>query len=443
MSVKTKDAQSAPDNDLLYLIRLGWAVAEVRGLVDRVVLSPDDERKATPTNGPDELAKTGPLATDNVQSAADQLGWASKNLNSLVGRVREKSAGIHAGNELPDLPDKIKQVSDRLSGAVELEGQVPKWRHLFVNDLIPWDQQVRVRLSSWGRRERSAYLFGRELAETYWCLDYEAQKDSLDSWSVLFHKERMARLKTELGQLGAAVDARRAGCLRASLDQWQAFVANGDHRGKKDAAECLDRQAQMWKSLLEADTDLDGLRAPKTFLHGVGAGLSVVRVMWAQLIVLTGFTVLLAYGAWLLTQKQHDGFLSAIVAAVGAIGVTGSALTTKAKAEAVHLIDKINAARRQRLGRRGHDDRAAERTRRAPAARVPALLFRVPGSAVGYRVSTTVSAVSSDRRSELTLAGTAALAAPPTQPASPANGSSTPPGSVPPALPAGNESGAG
>jgi hypothetical protein len=442
MSVKTKDTQPAPDNDLLNLIRLGWAVAEVRGLVDRVVLSPDDERKATPTSGPDKQEKRGPLATDNVQSAADQLGWASKNLNSVAGRIRVKSAEIHKGNELPELPEEIEGVSSQLKAAIKYKGEVPEWRHNFVDKLIPWDEQVRDKLSSWGRRERSAYLFGRELAETYWCLDYEAEKDAPDSWSVLFHKDRVTRLKTELGQLGAAVDARRAGCLRASLDQWQAFVAHGDHHGKKDAAECLDRQAQMWQSLLEADTDLDGLRAPKTFFHGVGAGLSVVRVMWAQLIVLTGFTVLLAYGAWLLTQKQHDGFLSAIVAAVGAIGVTGSALTTKAKAEAVHLITNINAA--------VDSDLDAVATTIVPPSvrgRLRRLGYRLSYSGSRAQLSATVfltvSAVSSDRRSELTLAGTAASAASPTQSASSANGSSTPSGSIPPAPPAGNESGAG
>lgn len=66
--------------------------------------------------------------------------------------------------------------------------------------------------------------------------------------------------------------------------------------------------------------------------------------MRAQLVVLTGFTVLLAWGAWMLSHQQEHGFLGAIAAAVGAIGVTGSALTARSKAEAIHLIEKINAA---------------------------------------------------------------------------------------------------
>ena len=44
----------------------------------------------------------------------------------------------------------------------EVRGDVSIWRQGFVNALIQWDQQVRDSLSLWGRRERSAYLFGRE-----------------------------------------------------------------------------------------------------------------------------------------------------------------------------------------------------------------------------------------------------------------------------------------
>ena len=184
------------------------------------------------------------------------------------------------------------------------------------------------------------------MAETYWCLDDQAPDNAPDSWEALLSDDRVTRLRIELRQLGAAVDVRRARCLQASLGTWRDFVDAGDHRkGKeREAFDCLDRQVQMWQSLLDADTDLDGLRPPTSVLRGVAAGLSVVRVMWVQLIVLTGFTVLLAWGAWLLTHKQQYGFLSAIVAAVGAIGVTGSALATKAKAEAIHLIENINAA---------------------------------------------------------------------------------------------------
>ena len=216
---------------------------------------------------------------------------------------------------------------------------------LFVDELINWDQQVRNKLSSWGRRERSAYLFGRELAETYWCLNKEAEDSAPGSWSMLLSKDRVERLRAELSQLGAAVDVRRARCLQASLGKWRDFVAAGGHRGKADdAVDSLDRQVQVWQSLLDADTDLDGLRSPTSFLRGVRAGLSVIRAMWVQIVLVTGFTALLAWGAWLLSHEQEHGFLSAIVAAVGAIGVTGAALATKAKAQAIQLIENINAA---------------------------------------------------------------------------------------------------
>lgn len=355
------------------LIRLGWAAAEVRGLVDRIALDPSDQGQPTATGGPDSTGK-GPLATDDVLSAADRLEWASKALDSLLSRIREERPQRQAANALDELPPAIKNVSANLKTTKQNRGQESLWRQNFVTSLVQWDQQVRIKLSSWGRRERSAYLFGRELAETYWCLDDHASSDAPDSWSKLFSRDRVERLRVELGQLGAAVDARRARCLLASLDQWRDFVAAGGHLKERNASGYLDRQVQVWQSLLDADTDLNGLRPPTSFLRGVGAGLSVVQAMWAQLAVLTGFSILLAWGAWLLSHKQQHGFLSAIVAAVGAIGVTGSALATKAKAEAIHLIDNINAAIDSNL-----DAAATTVVPPSPSARLLSRLY-LPGS---------------------------------------------------------------
>jgi hypothetical protein len=164
------DAQTAQEaQDLRVLIRLGWEVAEVRGLVDRIALEPSGQPQSTAMGGPDE-ARKGPLATDDLRSAADRLGWASENLDYIVSRIREKPNRTEA-NELPTLPQQIKDVSDELRITINNKGQVSEWRRHFVDQLIQWDEQVRNRLPSWGRRERSAYLFGRELAETYWCLD--------------------------------------------------------------------------------------------------------------------------------------------------------------------------------------------------------------------------------------------------------------------------------
>ena len=176
-------------------------------------------------------------------------------------------------------------------------------------------------------------------------MNAKADDDAPDSWAQLLSDDRVKRLRAELSQLGAAVDVRRARCLQASLVRWTRVVkANGYRKSPSEASDHLDRQAQVWRTLLDADTDLDGLRQPTSFLRGVVAGLSVVQVMRAQLVVLTGFTALLAWGAWMLSHQQQHGFLGAIATAVGAIGVTGSVLTAKAKAEAIHLIEKINAA---------------------------------------------------------------------------------------------------
>ena len=82
-----------PAQELRDLIRLGWAVAEVRGLVDRIALEPSDQSESAATSGPNEAEKRGPLASDDVRSAADRLGWASKNLNSLESDIREESSG--------------------------------------------------------------------------------------------------------------------------------------------------------------------------------------------------------------------------------------------------------------------------------------------------------------------------------------------------------------
>ena len=432
----TMDAGTA--QELRDLIRLGWAVAEVRGLVDRIALGPSDQGKSTATVGPDEAEKRGPLATDDVRSAADRLGWASNNLASLVSRIRENptqtqkdKTQTQKDNELPELPSEIKDVSGNLKTTIGVNGQLSKWRQTFVNGLIQWDQQVRNKLSSWERRERSAYLFGRELAETYWCLNVQAKADEPDSWSTLLSKDRVRRLNVELRQLGAAVDVRRARCLQASLGKWRDFVAAGGQRKRRNAFDCLDRQVQVWQSLLEADTDLDGLRPPTSFLRGVNAGLSVVRAMWVQIVVLTGFTVLLVWGAWLLSHMQQHGFLSAIVTAVGAIGVTGSALATKAKAEAIHLIENINAAIDSDL-----DAAATTVVPESPRARLRDRLS-VAGSRtpeLSVIVYPALPAVSGNKLSETPQTGGTGQADATTEQASSVGDSSTPSESVSPTV---------
>jgi hypothetical protein len=301
------------DANLAAAVALGWRVAELYSLVD-------DGHDCSP----DTL-----LPAHSGLARADQL---ELQLRAAAGDA--KRAGV---TSKPASLAALVDVARESAGDDDL-GEV------FREQLRACHVEINKDLWSISEALGKAYELGNGLSDTYGlvCRAYrDTQADRVEVWKRVFDEGRVERLKKLLDDLQSRLDATAVTVVREQLDTWRAEVLKRleakDVPTLADVRMGLRRQTVIWRQLVAGD------KLPEAYLgdeerarvRDTLRALAWKRYrLWLPPLVL-GLTVLIFLlpkaAEWYQESVVQSGFASAVVAAIGALGITRASLVLTAR----------------------------------------------------------------------------------------------------------------
>lgn len=328
------------------LIRLGWAVAELRGRA--WFQESDPGRMSAPM--PRRADRSLPLGDE--RSAEEQL-IESVRLTPVLADDAELSfdgvgTAILDGQKHPavqpcSMADRVAQ----LAAALPADKHEPAWAatwSAFTEAIYEWDARIQDTLAGGIYGESAAYQLGRGLAECTWALD-PSSGNEVSSWAFLLSGERCITLSGLVQRLaGVLEDPLIVRAIQGSLRTWSQ-VATDEQWRAGGAPIMLRKQALLWRDLLLGGVKPQSLVKPLSIANTVKTIRPLVRSVWLQLSGAFASVAMLSVGAWLLS-KGHGvpGPLGQLVAGLGAFGLSGSALSARAKTATNQLPGKVREA---------------------------------------------------------------------------------------------------
>ena len=317
-------------------LRLGWAVAEVRGR--NWPQGPRPTSTALPARPGDVL----PLRSQRAgPDARRQSAMALVSLASQLGMVRaaEFEAGLTAA--LPPFdPDGEAALVD---GGEPADGE--GWRHT-AEFFLRWDARFQDELSQRGEHLANGYLLGRGLAESYWGLGpdrvwtVEGEQTAV-SLGFLFGPDRREELTRMLGRLGQE-DAHSvtAAAISGSLEAWGAVAENPTWATAPDLRVQLYEQVRRWYQLLVLGQDPTTLIRPYAKLTSLRTIGRAVRLFWPQA-VLAVLALGLITAFFAVAGDTASSWLSPLLAmgGFGAFAVAG--ILARGQSAAQRLVTRI------------------------------------------------------------------------------------------------------
>jgi hypothetical protein len=326
------------------LMRLGWAIAELRG------------RLGFGSRDPGRLIQAEPVRTDHAlplgeERTPDEL---LTEVKGVVAALATRTALTFKGDDMKDAEGNLP-TKGSCTGAqrvIELADAVPEdlgaatrtatW-DAFTEALYQWDASIQNQLASATFGESSAYQLGRGLAESSWMLDPATDPNSISGWEHLFSAERCVALTRLLERLDPALPNLSVQATKGSLAAWRNLARDPAWRSLPLSPAYLRQQILIWRDLLVVGTDPQSLDKP-SMLQRISTIVPVLKALWLQLVLIVCFTVALALGAWLLTKYGHSGPSGEIVSGIGILGITTTSLSAKAKATGNSLVARLNTA---------------------------------------------------------------------------------------------------
>jgi len=329
----------------LQLIRVGWLVAELRGRTRA-----DDETDRALVTPPSKESNALPLVPE--RSPQERLHCTQQSLLNLghASGLAMSSCGMADIEKDPADP-----ADDGWARVVELSASVPRdaseagWKRRwngFADALFLLDARVQDALSSTAYGELSAYLLGRALSETSWALDPMASAGAFASWEHLLGEERCLTVSGMVERLTCHVVPSDIGqAIRGSLAAWHREVLTGVVRGDDSSARRLREQSELWRDLLLSGASPGEIVPPKATLMHMSSIRPVIRMLFPQLVIAFVSAVLLGLAAWLFSSNQASGGpTGAVIGVFSVLGLTGAAISAKAKSDVNDTLNKLQAA---------------------------------------------------------------------------------------------------
>ncbi len=280
---------AAGNATVLDALRLGWAVAEVRGRH-----WPQGPRPhATPLPLRPDLVL--PLRSQRVGSASRQEAVAS--LVHLVDRMGLDPDAIFEA----ELRAALAPWPGEAGGTGGKGGDDDPWRPAGTF-FLRWDAWFQDELSRRAESLANGYLLGRGLAECYWGLGPEDQWQldgaaSAVSLPFLLGDDRRHELSRMLGRLEPGVAHEMTPpAVAGSLEAWGTVAA--DPRWARDPAmrDNLYEQARRWYQLLVLGQDPTTLVRPYARLRHPANVVRAARIFWPQIVLaLVSIALVTAY----------------------------------------------------------------------------------------------------------------------------------------------------
>ena len=277
---------AAKDATVVDALRLGWAVAEVRGRH-----WPHGPRpRATPLPLRPDLVL--PLRSQRVGSASRQEAVAS--LVTLVGRLDlDRDATFEAALQAALAPwsgpwRPAASSPGRRSTADGAPADDAAWRPAGTF-FLHWDAWFQDELSGRAESLANGYLLGRGLAECFWGLGPEDQwqldgATSAVSLPFLLGDDRRRELSRMLGRLEPGVTHEMTPpAVAGSLEAWGVVAA--DPRWSRDPGlrVALYEQVRRWYQLLILGQDPTTLIRPYARLLNPTGIARAARIFWPQI----------------------------------------------------------------------------------------------------------------------------------------------------------------
>ena len=327
-------------DDVLAALKLGWAVAEIRG---RYRLdAPDPSRDAMPPTSGTAL----PLRSE--RSAEDQRREAKKLLTGVLATLTQQLKTLDTDPDNASKPFSTviaseAAVLDAIPDKTSSDAQTA-WDN-FGRLLHRFDAHVQDALMAVSDQQACGYLLGRGLAETYWALDPSpklmppaGQKPTdARSWAFLLGEPRCKELTRLLGRLLAYFNSYTTPAISGSLVVWQKVVTTPGWWEQTTARDELYQQMRRWYGLLLVGQDPTTLVKPFALLRNLRTTWNAIRLFLPQL--LFGALSIAALFGLVAAAGTPLGKTFGVV--VGAVGVSLTSLVAKAKSSAQALTTRI------------------------------------------------------------------------------------------------------
>jgi hypothetical protein len=306
-------------------LRLGWAVAEVRGRA-----WPDGPRPsaAVPLLDPPEV-----LPLRSQRRPADARREALRGLvaaATLLGVGRDGALARELRTALP-----VEEPGDTASGAVDPTSvDDPPWSATAAF-FLTWDAWFQDELAQRDESLANAYLLGRGLAECYWGLGSEATwvrngTPSAVSPAFLLGADRRLELSRMLGRLDPHITHETSpAAISGSLEAWGAVAEDEHWLSAPDLRATLYEQVRRWYQLVILGQDPTTLIRPYAKLTGLRGIGRAARLFRPQLVLFgTAFALVTAFFAasggtaptWVTSLLATSGFGVFVAAGVLARG---------------------------------------------------------------------------------------------------------------------------
>lgn len=317
-------------------LRLGWAVAEVRGRNWRHGPRP----KATPL--PPAPGDVLPLRSQRTGSASRR-----ESVRALVSLTRQ--IGLEEGQEfeiglseaLPpfNAAGEASLVGDDSVDAGSAWGRTAEF-------FLDWDGRIQDHLTQRDEHLANAYLLGRGMGECYWGLGPEHAWTSdgevtAVSIAFLLGQDRRRELTRMLGRLGPdTIHPLSAAGISGSLEAWGEVAADDRWSRVPEMRGLLYEQVRQWYQLLILGQDPTTLIRPYARLSNTRYLLRAARTFWPQALFAVIALVLVA-AFFAVADLNGTTWLSPVLAtgSFGAFAVAG--LLARGQSAAQRLVTRM------------------------------------------------------------------------------------------------------
>lgn len=328
-------ARTAPADadDVLLGLRLGWAMAEVRGRLH---------------NGSSEPA---PKRPDRALPLADERGWTEETIESreVLAHLAEGlkvDLELHGGGgERPT--QAVRRLAVELDDA-RADHDDARIRVTWSNTaelFYKWDARIQDTLAARSFTVASAYQLGRGLAEIYWMLDPDVL-DSTNPRSALcllggVRQQAFARL---LPRLTAYFPESASAAVAASVLAWADAAKSGLVKKEPSVVDALHEQLRVWHDLLLVGQPPEARVPAKDLVTRARRVGPVLRAFVPEVGI--GLLSLITAGAAaaLFALGKGNAAVAPVLSVFSVFGITGAGALAKAKGEAHALFDRLGTA---------------------------------------------------------------------------------------------------
>src|SRR3954470_19523496 len=317
---------------VLTALRLGWAVAELRGrLWPR---GPRTRSTPLPLHPKDVL----PLRSQRLGSASRQEAVAS--LLSLAKALETDDAGTLA-LEIADVLEALDAAEGSRADAV--------WSEV-ATFFLRWDAHIQDELTGRSEALANGYLLGRGLAECFWGLGPETEwvmdgKVSAVAPAFLLGVDRRRELSRMLGRLDAGVTHEMTpAAVAGSLEAWGVVVADDAWSRDPTLRDVLYEQVRRWYQLVVLAQDPTTLIRPYARLANPTSLARSARMFWPQIVLaLVALALVAAFFTLVVGAGPTEApvWLSSLLATGGFGAFAAAGLLARGKSAAQRFVTRL------------------------------------------------------------------------------------------------------